>query len=179
MKRSVITMFWLVLFFPHGPGSSMAQSSAGYTLEENALNAGGGSASSAGYIISTGSLGDGVTGSTLSSASYALDGGFTPAYKPPGEVAGLHFLDLTNLEWEPDSSATSYNLYRGEMNSLSGLSYGTCSQQNLAAPTAADPDTPSAGTGYFYLATAVNRLAEEGAKGAGSQGVARQGMSCP
>ena len=157
----------------------LAQSSATYTLDEHTFNAGGGSASSASYSISLGSLGEGVTGTALGSDSYNMDGGFVPAYLPPKEVDGLHFLDHDNLEWSADPAAGSYNLYRDLVSNLSGLGYGNCAQQNLAVHSATDTDVAVPGDGYFYLATAVNRLVEEGGKGSDSDGTVREGTTCP
>ena len=171
--------FLIAIVFLLAAGPGLAQSSAGYTLDEHTLNQGGGSASSASFRISMSSLGEGLTGPTPASPSYAMDAGFVIAYRPPVEVQGLQFLDHDNLEWTADPAAASYNLYRDLVSSLSGLGYGHCSQQELGAPSANDGDVSPAGDGYFYLATAVNRLSEEGGKGADSESTERSGTTCP
>ena len=179
-RRFVISIIiMLVVTATLATGPVLAQSSAGYTLEEHTFNGGGGSASSASYTISMSSVGEGMVGTVLGSASYGLDGGFTPAYGPPTELAGLQFLDQDNLEWTADPAAASYNLYRGLISSLHELNYGNCAEQNLPSPTASDTDATPIGDGYFYLATSVNRLAEEGGKGSNSAGGSRQGAACP
>ena len=174
MKKLLFTLTLAVM-----AGPVLAQSSAAYTQDEHTFNAGGGTASSASFSISMGSIGEGVIGTALGSASYNMDGGFLSAYPPPKEIAGLQFLDHDTLEWDADSSAGSYNLYRDLVSNLSGLGYGNCSQQNLSSPSATDADAAPSGDGYFYLATAVNRLVEEGSKGADSSDTTRAGTACP
>jgi len=49
----------------------------------------------------------------------------------------------------------------------------------LAGENATDASIPAAATGYFYLVTAENRLAEEGTKGSNSTGGERLGNVCP
>jgi hypothetical protein len=152
-------------------GPALAQSSAGYILEEHVFNAGGHPEAgtvltSASYRMSLDALGDAVLGTGLGSASYHMDGGFGSAYPPPGEVTGLLLLDDDEtLVWDPERSVGVYHLYRDLLSALSGLGYGQCEQYGIATETATDSDTPSASTGYFYLVTAENRLAEEGTKG--------------
>jgi hypothetical protein len=108
-----------------------------------------------------------------------MDVGLVPAYGPPGEVAWLTFTDKQTLEWPGLASAAHYNLYRDTVFNLSGLGFGSCSQQGIATSSATDAATPSIGDGYFYLVTAVNRLAEEGGKGPQSDGTERGGTTCP
>jgi hypothetical protein len=169
--RSLLALFsvcTLGLFFaPDAAG----QQSASYRLEEHALNAGGRpadgvEATSVSYRITLDAIGQGVLGRDLSSASYRMDGGFVPAYPPPGEVTGVFLTDAVTLVWDPEPSAGHYNLYRDALTSLSGLGYGRCNRQRLTATTTTDPAVPSPpGEGYFYLVTAANRLHEEGTKG--------------
>ena len=42
-----------------------------------------------------------------------------------------------------------------------------------------DESPPAPGTGFFYLATATNKLAEEGTKGFHSDTTERMGLACP
>lgn len=159
-------------------GTVFAQSSASYRLEEHALNAGGhpsggATMSSASFQISLDSLGEGVLGEGLASASYAMDGGLLPAYSPPGEVGNLVFTASDTLDWDAERSAGSYNLYRDALSALSGGSAGSCEQQDIAASTTTDAGTPGTGSGWFYLVTVENRLGEEGTRGSDGGGAPR------
>ena len=164
---------------------AMAQSSAGYRLEEHVFNAGGhpdnGTVmSSASFSIKLDAIGEGVVGTALGSASYRMDSGFGGAYPPPGEVQGLWFADHDHLHWDPEKSVGAYNLYRGPMSDLPGLGYGDCTDAGLTDTTATDSAWPSTSDGWFYLVTAENRLGEEGTKGSDSGGIGRANPSpCP
>jgi hypothetical protein len=164
---------------------AMAQSSASYELEEHVLNAGGTPSaavdpSSASFRITLSSLGEPLAPpGTATSASYAVDSAFTSAYRPPGEATRLRFDDDVTLRWDPERSVGSYNLYRDSIGNLSGLGYGVCLQQDLPDARATDSDPVPSGDGFFYLATAVNRLDEEGTKGFQGDGTERAGAVCP
>ena len=179
MKRSVV----LVALLLGGP--TLAQQSASFTLEEHTFNAGGnpnGGAilTSASFQITLDAIGDNAVATGLSSTSFQLDGGFPSAYPPPGEVLGLRFTDSTTLEWNPEGSIGSYNLYRDLLSSLLGLGYGMCLETLLLIETTTDTDIPTmSGTGFFYVATAENKLAEEGTKGFHSDTSERTGLACP
>jgi hypothetical protein len=108
-----------------------------------------------------------------------MEVGFVPPYPPPGEVLGLRFSDKQTLQWDPEKSVGDYNLYRDLIGTLPSLGFGACHQQDLVDETATDPSVPAAGQGFFYLATAENRLDEEGSKGSRSDGIERQGTTCP
>jgi len=167
-----------------GFSPAKAQQSASYHISDHTLNAGGRpeggvSASSTSYRISLESVGDGLVRPGLGSASYHMDASFAACYPPPGEATGLQFTDKTTLAWDAERSVGVYNLYRDSLSAVSGGGYGTCFQPGLAAPTATDGDPLSVGSGYFYLATAENRLAEEGTKGTDSTGAGRGGTVCP
>jgi hypothetical protein len=169
-----ITVLLLLLL----AGPALAQTSASYNLSEHVFNAGGhpeqGTVmASASYRVTLDSIGDGIGGPGLASASYRMDGGFPLRYPPPGEVLGLRFTDHQTLVWDPEKSVGSYNLYRDLFSSIAGLGYGNCEQQDLTGETTIDTDTPPSTDGYFYLVTAENRLAEEGTKGWDSVGTER------
>jgi hypothetical protein len=116
------------------------------------------------------SIGDSVSGGTLSSASYNSLPGFPAAYPPPGEVVTVTFTDKTTLVWTPEGSTGTYNLYRGEITDLPG-NYGACKlPADIVGETTTDADIPTSGHCYFYLVTAQNRLGEEGTKGTDSEG---------
>ncbi len=165
-------------------GTALAQESPSFKLKEHVFNAGGhpeagAVLTSASFKISLDAIGEDVTGSSLSSASFHMDGGFGTAYPPPGEVTGLRFTDKTTLVWDPEKSVGIYNLYRDLISNLIGLGFGNCQQQDLAAATATDADAVPLNDGFSYLATAENRLDEEGTKGSQSDATERQGTACP
>ena len=160
------------------------QQSASYRLAEHVLNSGGrplqgATAASASFHVSLDALGEDVNAAGLSSASFPMDGGFTVAYPPPGEVSGLLFPNKQTLVWDPEKSAGDYNLYRDSLSSLSALGFGACQQQDVPGETTVDAAVPAAGGGYFYLVPVENSLGEEGTKGLRSDGFERLGNICP
>jgi hypothetical protein len=163
----------------------LAQQSTSYKLTEQTFNAGGHPANgvvmtSPSHRVRLDAIGEVVAGTGLSAASFHLNGGFTSAYPPPGEVAGLRFVGTTTLAWSPEPSAGTYNLYRDLLSTLSGRTYGACQQSSLASETATDTGTPPVGNGWFYLVTAENRLSEEGTKGQDAAGAERpNAYPCP
>jgi len=165
---------------------AFAQESTSYKLKESVFNAGGdpyrGSVlSSASYRIRLDAVGDSVAQTGLQGPSFHLDGGFVSAYPPPTEIAGLRFLaDKVTLRWDPEKSVGAYNLYRDLLTALAGGSSGSCLQASIVGEAAIDQATPPLRDGYFYLATARNRLDEEGTKGFRSSGVERPNpLACP
>jgi len=161
---------------------AVAQSSAHYRLEQGVFNAAGHPAQgvtleSASYRISLDSLAEDVVAVGLASASYQVDSGWAPAYRPPGLVEGLRFVSAETLEWEPVSGADSYNLYRSKL--IYVTDYGLCFEDNVTSTTTSDPEPPPDGGCFFYLVTAENSLNEEGSKGSTSDGEQRLGLTCP
>lgn len=179
MRRFAIGVGMLLL-----SSLALAQTSSNFTLEEHTFNSGGTPSQgleliSPSFSITLASIGDGVVASGLGSSSFQVDAGFDAAYPPPGEVAAmcgpgepcLVFTDEQTLTWPAERSAGVYNLYRDDTDD----GYGSCEQQDLAAPTATDLATPLTGNASFYLVTVENRLAEAGTKGFRSNAVERQG----
>ncbi len=167
MRRAIVLLGLML------GGSVLAQESPNYKLWEHVFNAGGHPPdgivlTSSNYQITSGSAGDTVVGTNLSSVSFQMEGGFSASYPPPGEVASLRFTDEETLAWNPDRSIGTYQLYRGSVSDLPTLGYGTCEQPGLTAPIASEADPLPVGEGYFYLVTARNRLSEEGTKGSDS-----------
>jgi hypothetical protein len=167
-------------------GPSFAQQSANYGQKEHVFNQGGNPAggivlTSPRFKVTTDSVGEGLLGASLTSPTFRVDGGFIPAYPPPGEVQGLLFhSDDTTLVWNPETSVGTYDLYRGLLSALSGGGYGACKEYGLVNEAATDTDIPPARNGYFYLVTAENKLREEGTKGFSSDGAERPNPSpCP
>jgi len=163
----------------------LGQESASYKLQESVLNAGGNPSdgailASTSFRVTLDSVGEPLLGRALSSGSFRLDGGFVSAYPPPSEVVGLRFDDRSTLAWLSEPSVGVYNLYRDLLSALGGGGYGDCSQRDLPEPGATDAGAPPAGNGWFYLATAKNRLREEGTMGKNSAGTERPNLApCP
>lgn len=162
----------------------LAQQSSSFRLTESVFNNAGRpeagvTPASAGFRISLDSVGESVTLSSANSGSFEMDAGLIPGLRPPGEIEQLRFADGQTVEWVPERSSGSYNLYRGRLSLLTGLGFGDCNVQGLAEPIAVDAELPPAGDGYFYLATVVNRLREEGTKGSSTSGAEREGAVCP
>src|SRR5678816_1797346 len=161
-----------------------AQTSARFHLTEHVLNASGHPAqgavlSSTSFRIRLDSLGDSLVGTTLASASFRIDGGFLAAYPPPGEVHGDVFTSKTLLQWQPERSAGTYEVYRGAAAGLPG-GFGTCLAYGLTVPAYVESDAPGSGGAYFYLATVRNRLGQEGTKGFQTSGAERSNSApCP
>lgn len=186
MRTTLERMAVVVVALAAGVGAAHAQQSASFDLEEHVLNSGGSpvagtgsTLSSASFRVKLSSLGEGLLGPALSSASFRVDSGFAQGLRPPREVAGLVFTGPSTLEWDADLAAGTYNLYRDLQSNLAGLGFGQCEQQGLTGTTATDGDPVPAGDGFFYLVTVENRLDEEGSKGSQSDGSERTGNVCP
>jgi hypothetical protein len=168
-------------------GIAFGQQSATYRLEEHVFNAGGDPRQgvvlvSPQFQVTLDSIGEAITGATLTSASFRVDGGFMPAYLPPGEVQQLVLGPLHDvLSWRPEPCAGTYDLYAGPISALGGPSgYGGCLIPHIPGTSATDPFTPSAGSGRQYLVTVENPLGEEGTMGRDSAGHPRSNDSpCP
>lgn len=161
-----------------------AQQSPSFKLTDAVFNAGGHPSNgtvltSANFKLSLDSIGEGIAGTGLGSTSFAMDASFGACYPPAGEVVDLRFADPTTLVWSPEKSTGAYNLYRDLLSDLAGGGYGSCLQQDLPDETTTDTDPVPLDDGFFYLATAVNRLGEEGTKGSDSGGTPRAGGVCP
>jgi hypothetical protein len=161
-----------------------AQTSASYKLQETSINSGGDPRggtplASTHFHIGLDAIGDGLVRSGLSSASFHADSGFLDRYVPAGEVMNLRFTNATTLQWNPEPTASRYEVYNGSLSSQPGT-FGTCFASDLASQSTTDASIPSTGTGFFYLVTARNRLAEEGTKGSQSNGTERANpLPCP
>jgi len=166
-------------------GPAVAQSSASFELVEHQLNASGTphaaiEPSSASFSVSLSSLGEFTLRGMASSAAFDSDVGFTVRYRPPGEIAALTFEDSTTISWSGERSAGTFNIYRENLQNLSGGNYGQCLGGSLVQPTLVEPDLPPLGQGFFYLASVRNRLLEEGTLGTDSLGSERTNATpCP
>jgi hypothetical protein len=162
-----------------------AQESASYRLREQVFNAGGHPVAGQGLVspsfrIGLDSVGESSVATALASATFRMDIGFAAVYPPPSEVQGLRFVDRAGMVWAPEISVGTYNLYRGVLREIPGTGYGACIDHDLSTAEGRDDEAPPAGTGWFYLVTAENRLDEEGTKGDRSNGSTRAGsVPCP
>jgi hypothetical protein len=162
---------------------ALAQQSASFNLEEHTINAGGHPddatvMASASFRITLDSIGDGVSGNSMGSASFRIDGGFAGSYPPPGEVSELWFTDPVTLEWDPERSVGDYAVYSGVVGNLPA-DYGVC-EDDVEIETATVDDPVAEDVCRFYLVTARNRLGEEGTKGFPSSGPERSNDTpCP
>jgi hypothetical protein len=179
MRRLIL--FAIVLAVP---SLALSQTSTNFKLTESAFNNGGDPlqgnfASSFSHRVKLDAIG-GTVASGLASASHHLDGGFVASFPPPGEVAGLLFLDSQTMVWSPDRAVGVYEVYRDPLSALASGATGACFAAGLASETTTDASVPMPGNGYFYLVTARNRLGEEGTKGYRSGGLERPNpLPCP
>lgn len=172
MARTVSFFVFLGLaLLAFSPAS--AQSSASFEIRDDAFNAGGhpvngADVGSASYQLTLGAIGDAISGVRVTSSSYVVHGGWVATLRPPGEVEELVFTDPVLLEWQPEESAGTYDVYRDDLAQLPALGYGTCWRDGLVETSVQDGSQPNPGAGYFYLVTVRNRLREHGTKGADS-----------
>lgn len=155
-----------------------AQESPSFRQNEGTFSAGGHPhagvvLTAVSYRITLDAIGSGTLAADAGSTSYRVNGGLVPSYAPPSAVRGLRFTDRTTLAWQADPTVGSYNVYRDGLDALAASGYGVCFETDVAAESAIDTDPlPFAGA-FFYLVTAVNRLREEGSKGADSSATER------
>jgi len=174
----------LLVFLIVGPLPAAAQESLNFKLQEFVFDAGGHPAdgtilSSASFRVTLDAIGEGTAATTMSGSSFQVEGGLVPAYPPPDEVQDIRFSGKDMFCWAPERSGGAYNVYRDPTGVLPG-NFGTCSQLDLATECATDSNAPPAGEAWFYLATAENRIGEEGTKGYRSSGVERSNLApCP
>jgi hypothetical protein len=175
-------------------GPALAQSSLDFEVESQAFNAGGHPAG--GQILTSGSfrvtldaIGGSVTGLSLAGGPFTTDVGLAVSYPPTGEIAPFCdgtaarcavFTTRTQLVWPAERSTGVYHVYRGTLASLPALAFGVCWRFDVPGELVVETATPAAGTGFFYLVTAENRLGEEGTKGYQSNGTERANAApCP
>jgi hypothetical protein len=164
--------------------TARSQESPSFRLNEGVLNAGGRPengvvAISASFRIELDALGDAVSPIEALGATLAHVPGFVAAYPPPGEVTSLRFDDHVTLRWDPERSAGNYNLYRDTLGALAAPGYGACARTSISGTTTTDTVPVPSASGFFYLVTVENRLADEGTKGYRSDGTERTGTVCP
>jgi hypothetical protein len=168
MRSTCIVVAGLLL-----AAAASAQQSPSYQITESTFNAGGHPdggivLTSASFQMSPDAIGQSVAAGTVTSASFAMGGGFVASFPPATDVSGLHFTNAVTLAWDADGSVGDYCLYRGTVSNPFDPNYGSCVPPAISGETTTDSTTPSnPGDVLFYLVTARNRLKEEGTKGAG------------
>jgi hypothetical protein len=153
----------------------IAQSSTNYIIEQGTFNNGGNPAPAVGsdtYKLKTDSIGDGISGVAMSSASYQMSGGFVYSYPIPPEIKNLRFTSKTAITWDAEPLAKYYQIYTAELTTLPG-GWGGCDQRVTSPPATLSGKDPDPGKGYFYLVTGANSIQEEGTKGYQSGNVQR------
>jgi photosystem II stability/assembly factor-like uncharacterized protein len=85
----------------------------------------------------------------------------------PGAIGGLRFdADPDVLFWDPCSSATAYDVVRGDLGALVGGGWSAldlaCVEDDDPDVQATDPTLPVPGEALFYLAGAANCAGEQG-----------------
>jgi len=110
---------------------------------------------SSGYRMTLDALGDAAGAVALGSASWRMEAGLTPGYRPPGEVMNLRFDDATTLRWDAEPTAGLYNLYDGD----------TCLPPALTQTMTTITADPGPGGCFIIQVTAENTLGEEGTRG--------------
>jgi hypothetical protein len=160
MKRIILPLGIVLLFAAFLP----AQQSLNYKIEQGTFNNGGNPSptlTSTNFQMTLDSIGDGINATGLASASYGMDAGFPPEYPPPGEVLNFRWTSKTSLAWDAYPKMKYYNVYYGNLSSLS-TGYGSCLAPDVEGLYLNSVPTPWTGT--FYLVTTENSL-EEGTMG--------------
>jgi hypothetical protein len=135
---------------------------------------------SSSFRISLDAIGESVASAIQTSGAYSLRGGTGTTYRPPGEVSGVGFSSKTVVAWAAQSSAGTYNVYRGPLQNFVGSGFGSCLEYAIEPPTVTDTEAVPFGGGFFYLITVANPLGEEGTKGFRTSGTERPNLSpCP
>ncbi len=148
-------------------------------LNEGGVPGVGGIHASASYRVDFDAVGEAVTSTSLTSPSFAMEGGFLQAFPRPSETRHLVFTGKSALAWDVEASAATYNLYRGSDSDFPP-GYGPCSQTGIATSSTSDVAVPGSRQRFFYLVTAENARGEEGTKGYDSSGAERPNASpCP
>lgn len=150
--------------------------SGGGTLLQVSVRSEGAAGATAPLHFDSVMLNEGQIPATVVDGHYCVQG-------PPDEVAGLAVSPMApgspvaQLTWEAVPFAAVYHLYRG---SRPDLADQACFLPGLTSPgTPDDGAVPLAGTGLFYIATAVN-CSDESTLGTASSGLERvAAISCP
>jgi hypothetical protein len=104
------------------------------------------------------------------------------AFRVPREVSGIRFRSHALIDWNGavigSGSGARYDVLRGTLSQLPPGGGETCIANDASAKSLTDDTIPALGTGFYYLARAVNACGT-GAYGTGSSGVPRVSGACP
>lgn len=96
-----------------------------------------------------------------------------------GEVQGVRFAAPTRLTWEPETGATEYHVYRGDLGASSLVRLAACLAAQSRTLYHVDVEQPQPGDGVFYLVVRVAGTVE-GSLGRASSGQERSiDVRCP
>jgi hypothetical protein len=106
------------------------------------------------------------------------------AARPAAEVEGLVIespgAGVLRLSWQPAAGASSYEIVRGALSSLSVTHMGECHASGIAALDWEDAEVPAAGQAFIYLVRGQSTACGPGTLGFGIYGLARAqtGSAC-
>ena len=86
------------------------------------------------------------------------------------------------MQWDAVPDAVSYRVYRGDLAALDCGFAGDCRLDLDPDPTdltSTDSSSPTPGSAFFYLVTAVDVESNEGTLGVSNCGVRASGVPCP
>jgi outer membrane protein assembly factor BamB len=107
---------------------------------------------------------------------YAID--ISESGCSPPEVNGVqHDPDKTTLRWSPHGGTATYDVARGNLDSLDGEPGPTCMADDISQAWYEDLSTPPDGAGYYYIVRSTTSCGT-GSWGKNSAGQNRNG-SCP
>ena len=180
--KHVAVFFLLLLSVAAQDQFAVAQTSASYRLEEFIFNAGGHPKqgvvlTSAQLQLTLVSVGQSVAEAALAGKSFSADTGFIITFPPATEVGLMRFTTTDTLSWDAVPSMDIYNVYQGTLTSPFDPGYGSCLSAGLRSPSTLVGQSPPIGGTFFYVATALNRLGEEGIKGQASSGGVRANLT--
>ena len=88
---------------------------------------------------------------------------------PPPEVADLRFLDRSTVAWTGSPVAAGYAVFRGGLAARAWVYDHSCLAAGVAVTTVVDAQSPSPGSGFYYLVAGSN------AAGVGTLGISSSG----
>ena len=98
---------------------------------------------------------------------------------PPGSPEPLRFLDPQMMVWEDGaaSCSTSFQIYRGDLDSLTTGFYSPCYEDAVTASSTSDDEEPLEGQVFYYMVSGEN-AAGEGTLGGGWAGARTNQIAC-
>jgi hypothetical protein len=121
---------------------------------------------------------DGITCTTGETCTSGSCGGGTPV--PPGELQNARFTDAATLAWDPITDSPLYDVLRGDLSALPVGPGGIDEScfDDLTTAALADPASPAAGAGFWYVVRGSNTCGI-GGYGAQHDLTPRSSTTCP